>query len=236
MGDHDWLGIVLGILFAGYYYLKSKRKTQITYVIEKTQLLGRERGVFPEEVTILYKDVKITDLVKFNAIFWNSGNEPIIRQAIIERILLCFSDTSTLLKASVLKCSRPQNRVCIRSMTPRKTHVDFEYLEPRQGFNLELLITGETDDPIPTGTILRMPGGFKKFDEKNRRPIVDMYILLSYIVVFIGFFVILKVLNIKEVNNVITLIPVFLMALITAFGILWPFIFRRRGIPQDLRT
>ena len=72
MGEHDWLGIavgVLGILAAGYFYLRQKRKVQIAYSIDKTQLLGGERGVLPEEVTILYKNGKITNLLKFNAIF-----------------------------------------------------------------------------------------------------------------------------------------------------------------------
>jgi hypothetical protein len=59
--------------------------------------------------------------------------------------------------------------------------------------------------------------------------------LLSSIIVIGGFVFTQKVLNIN--NGLVTIIPILLMALITAFGTLWPLgIFRRRGIPQDLRT
>jgi hypothetical protein len=80
MDGHDWLGIavgLIGIILAIYFYRRSKRTIQISYSMEFTQLLGGNRGILPEEVSILYGDVKITDLVKFNAIFWNSGTEPI---------------------------------------------------------------------------------------------------------------------------------------------------------------
>jgi hypothetical protein len=84
MGDQvNWLGIgelsvaLIGVVLAIYFYQKTRQKVGISYSVERTQLLGGNRNVLPDEVSILYKDVRIEDLVKFNTIFWNSGNSPI---------------------------------------------------------------------------------------------------------------------------------------------------------------
>jgi hypothetical protein len=64
--DIDLLGVaglavgIIGIVLAIYFYIKSKRKTQISYIVQSTQLLGRSRGVLPEEVSILYGGDPIT--------------------------------------------------------------------------------------------------------------------------------------------------------------------------------
>jgi hypothetical protein len=246
MSDHDWLGIavafVLGILPTAYFYLKSKRKVHISYSIDKTQLLGGERGVLPGEVSILYKDMKISDLVKFNAIFWHSGNASISHSDIMDPIMISVSDTSTLLKASVLKSSRPENGVALYAVDDaHKIRVDFQYFEPQQGFNLELLLTDAiTDEPMPSGVILGMPGGFRKFDEKTRRRIASVIMWLGNIVIFGGFILTLKVLNVNESDRYFGLvigIPAVLSTLLLGFGASWPQgIFRRQGIPPDLHT
>jgi hypothetical protein len=207
--------------------------------IDKTQLLGGERGVLPEEVTILYKNGKITNLLKFKAIFWNSGNTPIRRQDIIEPMLLCLSTTSNLLKASVLKSSRPQNRVILVVVNdPQQMHVDFEYLEPRQGFNIELLVTGETtDDPVPTGIIIGMPREFVKFNEQKRRQIASAITLLILIIVGIVFVILTFLPSLKEINrSVVPGIWALSLILLTAFNLLWPQGISRQRIPRDLRT
>jgi hypothetical protein len=181
-GEANWLGIaeltageigivvgVIGIVLAIYFYAKSKRKVQISYSVNRTQLLGGNRNVLPDEVSIFYQSDKINDLVKFNTIFWNSGNASIRKSDIAEPLLLCLPKESRPLKVSALKYSRPQNRVILYLVKNElhKMRVDFEYLEPRQGFNLEVLLTGEVKgDPWPTGAIIGMPEGFRKFNEQ----------------------------------------------------------------------
>jgi hypothetical protein len=116
---------------------------------------------------------------------------------------------------------------------------DFEYLEPRQGFNVELLVTGKTtDEPIPTGTIIGLPNGFRKFDVNNRRTIANIFIILSSIGV-IGGSVVLKVFGFSDntnTNGAVIWLPALFFTFIVA-GTLWPQgISRRQGIPSDLRT
>jgi hypothetical protein len=84
-------------------------------------------------------------------------------------MMICLSDGSRLLKASVLKSSLPQSRVVLHAVNDTKMHVPFQYLETRQEFNIELLMTGKiTDEPKPTGIIIGMRGGFRKFNEAKR--------------------------------------------------------------------
>jgi hypothetical protein len=118
-------------------------------------------------------------------------------------------------------------------------HVDFEYLEPRQGFNVELLVTGEiTDEPIPTGTIIGMPRGFRKFDAEKRRAIGCVFAIIGVIVILGGFVIIVKLFNVDpNANGLMILIPSLLISCITAFAAMWSQgISRGQGIPRDLRT
>ncbi len=192
MGNgHNWLGIaeltvaIVSVILAIVFYRQSKRKIQLSYVVQQTQLLGASRGVLPEEVSILYQGNQISNLVKANYIIFNSGNEAIRHQDIVEGFPLAvtFSDTVFLLKASILKTSLPQNDVVIKPPTESEDtiEIDFSYLEPRHGFNIEFLYSGEIYEPAISGTIIGMPNGFRRFN-----PVAQQN-LTGAIVSFFGF-------------------------------------------------
>jgi hypothetical protein len=168
--DIDLLGVaglavgIIGIFLAIYFYIKSKRKTQISYIVQSTQLLGRSRSVLPEEVSILYGGDLITNLINANFIFWNSGNTSIKHDDVVpgSPIVIALAQNSHPLKASLLKCSLPQNGIFLRAMSGEDTEISFTYLDPRHGFNIELLYEGEVSAPTVSGTIIGMPQGLNR--------------------------------------------------------------------------
>jgi hypothetical protein len=158
---------------------------------------------------------------------------------IVEPLLLNLPETSNPLKVSVLKGTRPQNRVILYSVNDvHKIHVDFEYIEPRQGFNLEVLLTGEVKgDPWPTGVIIGMPLGFRKFSE-GRQNIIYQLVQLVLLVVVIAAAIIIPQTKLvdKSYAGPIAIASVICMGLAMLSAPWWPRIFTRRGIPRDLRT
>ncbi len=173
--DHNWLGLaelligVVGMILATIFYFRSKQRTQISYIIERTQLLGQSTGILPDEVSIAYRNKPITNLVKANVILWNSGNQTVKGENISRDIMIEVPDTSELLRTSILKYSLEENRFLISQnfQNENQVYVNFHYLEPRQGLNIELLYTGEITIPNLRGTIIGMPQGFRLFIPKK---------------------------------------------------------------------
>lgn len=245
MEGYSWLGIseftaaLIGIALAIYFHHRSKRIIQISYFIQCTQLLGAGKGVLPKEISIFYQDVSIANLVKFNVIFWNSGNGPIRRTDVLQDdpITIAPATTSSLLKASVLKASRPQNKIMLCAERAPNVHIYFEYLEPKDGFNLELLMTGEkSDEPTVSGTIVGMPRGFKNFKPMNRSAMAFIGIFFVFVITFIGMSVFRDVINTLNSNFVAASVAAFL-SLGALFAMIWAQgSVHRQGIPPHLRT
>jgi hypothetical protein len=182
MEPHNWLGIAelvvgtVGVVLAVFFYVKGKRKLQLSYTIQNTQLIGGSGGILPEQVSISYEGNQITNLAKANYMVWNSGTDPIRHQDIVSGgpIMLNMQGSPRILKASILKSSLPQNGVKINRVSekaPQNLEVDFEFLETGQGFNAEILYTGEVSQPLPSGTVIGMPQGLKTFNPARQEKI-----------------------------------------------------------------
>jgi hypothetical protein len=160
-------GTVIGILLAVYFYLRSKRKVRLSYHVEQTELLGGSKSALPEEVSISYQNTPIRNLRKMNIIIWNSGTEPIRRSDIVGNapIKLALPEGSRLLKPSLLKVSSDHNGVSIvhASDIDSSVAMEFLYLEPKQGFNVEILYSGDESIPDVQITIIGMPKGIQRF-------------------------------------------------------------------------
>jgi hypothetical protein len=169
----NWLGVaelivaLIGVILAAYFYQKSKHIIRISYFIEQIQLLGRS-PVLPDDVSIIYRGEAIPNVVKSNIIFWNSGNVPIRHDDIVPSSPITITPASAtniikpLIKAHISRSCR-ENGVLIRAMSTSSLMIDFVYLDPQQGFNLELLYSGDISSPQISGAVIGMTGGFTKF-------------------------------------------------------------------------
>jgi hypothetical protein len=160
-------GTIIGILLAIYFYFRSRRKVRLSYHVEQTELLGGSKSALPEEVSISYQNTPIRNLRKMNVIIWNSGSEPIRRADIVgdAPIRLKLPEESRLLKPSLLRISSQHNGVSITHASEANGSVtaEFVYLEPRQGFNIEILYAGDEATPDVQSTVIGMPHGIHRF-------------------------------------------------------------------------
>jgi hypothetical protein len=151
-------GTIIGILLAIYFYFRSRRKVRLSYHVEQTELLGGSKSALPEEVSISYQNTPIRNLRKMNVIIWNSGSEPIRRADIVgdAPIRLKLPEESRLLKPSLLRISSQHNGVSITHASEANGSVtaEFVYLEPRQGFNIEILYAGDEATPDVQSTVI----------------------------------------------------------------------------------
>ncbi len=155
-----------------FFYLRSRTKTDLSYVIQSTQLLGGAKSALPSEVTVSFGGTQIQNLIKINYIFWNSGNRPITMNDLVPTspISVSFSEHVRVLKPSILHQSTNDNAVTLTANdeSPTRLQCSFRFLEPNHGFNIEILCSGRLEEPAATGTIIGMPQGLKNLTGRER--------------------------------------------------------------------
>lgn len=166
LASQAWGVGILGVLLAVVFYLRGKRRVQVSYHIEHTQLLGGSRSALPEQVKITYDENLIANLRKANLIVWNSGTEAIRIADIVgdafATIRFPAYPRARLLKASIVKSAPPTSGVSIISDPEDEISIHLVFLEPKQGFNVELLYDGDQTDPVIKGTVIGMPQGIQR--------------------------------------------------------------------------
>jgi hypothetical protein len=65
MEPHNWLGIAelvvgtVGVVLAVFFYVKGKRKLQLSYTIQNTQLIGGSGGILPSKCRFHTKETRL---------------------------------------------------------------------------------------------------------------------------------------------------------------------------------
>jgi hypothetical protein len=162
---------VAGALFAVYAYVKQKVKKSASYRVYRYILLGGAEGILPSEVVIHFQDKRINHLKKKTVIFWNSGTETIDKNDIVrtDPLRVLFTGKADILKSSIVRQSKTTNNATIlkptdlnatysHDPTKREVYFGFEYLDPGQGLELEILYQGDDDFEV-MGTIKGIPEG-----------------------------------------------------------------------------
>jgi hypothetical protein len=154
------VGVVLAIIVPLIFFRRALPNTELSYSKETTELLGGSRRTLPQEVKITFGGHEITQLRKINYIFWNSGTQTIVRSRDVisnPALIVKFPQDSPMLKPSALKASRPENGFVVKSANDTELELEFVFLEPSQGFNAEVLYTGDTVPAEPEEIIAGMP-------------------------------------------------------------------------------
>ena len=162
---------ILGFIFTFLFHKWSRAKKSIHYFYEKVRLLGKGETALPEEVRIYYDRHEISELSKLNIIVWNSGNTLIEDRDVADGYPLeaRLEGKFQILKPSIIAYSHPSNKTNIEiDLSDYEAVVmRFDYLEPKQGFNLEILYTGSIESVKMNGIIKGMPKGLQRSKDKE---------------------------------------------------------------------
>lgn len=187
---------IIGTFIGIFSFLIGRRIIRISYKLKNTDLLGSSSNVLPGEVTIAFAGKNISDLKKLNCILWNSGNIEIKRDSLPSKnpITLVFSNKINILKASISNKSIDENQpnIIVDSKMNNKFYVDFEFLNPNQGINIEILYSGIMTKPVLNGVIIgaKKPADLVisdwKFNRFNNR--VSLIVSILFFVIPIATF------------------------------------------------
>lgn len=157
--SQNWIGALLaivGIAIGLFGLLRSKTVGVIAIQSHDVSLIGRDSSGLPTEVDIRYRGTSIPRLTSSTVFIWNKGTATIRKTDIAKsdplglrfsgdvfhQKIRSFSDQSIQAATSVLQDSE------------EVVLYDFEFLNPKDGFVLEVFHTGKSKHPDCIGTVM----------------------------------------------------------------------------------
>ena len=136
---------VVSVPFAIFFFIKSKRKLEISYYYLDSEIVSNGKS-FVSELQLLFHGKAINNITVTRLALWNSGNEVLNHSDIVDSKKLCiFSDnpSAEILDAIVIKHSDETNQFGIENKTSKYVELNFDYLNKRDGIVVQIMHTGE---------------------------------------------------------------------------------------------
>lgn len=202
-----WLGSIFGVLgltVAVVFYLRSRRVSRLAFQHDVITLVGASDAAFPYEVEIRFSGDIVPRVTVERIVLWNDGNTTLGASQIVESDPLRaeLKENSSLLKVSVLKCTREVSGCSVgrRKDSQRIADIHFDFLDPGDGIAFEILHSGSHRDLDILGTLRGMPSGIKNYgptgwftEQRTKRlpfPLSRMgFRFTFFLAIFVGFFV-----------------------------------------------
>lgn len=164
------LGSILGIagLFAAlFFYLRSRRISQLAYQLEEFTMIGGSNAEFPNEVEIRFANRRVNRVTVSRIVLWNSGNMTINGSQVVDSdpVRLELTKEGEILKVDVLRHSRASNMVRIipRNGSLNIVDIPFDYFDPKDGISLEVIHSSTKNSIKCMGTIRGIPKGISNY-------------------------------------------------------------------------
>jgi hypothetical protein len=129
--------LILTIIF----FIVSRSKFGLAFRPYEKLVIGNENAEIADGLQIIYKNKEIKSLLRTELFVWNNGNRPIrgtdIARNDMVRVLYVGGSP---LSVQLLRSSSAANAVrFVESDMPKCAAIDFDYLEPNEGFVVEIL-------------------------------------------------------------------------------------------------
>jgi hypothetical protein len=157
-------GILIGALTSYYFYMKSRERIEPRYLLQHEPLLGSSSGAM-NEVTLLFKGQKITNLNRCLLLIWNRGSRTLSRSAVVDsdKVRVSLPEGSKVLGVGIAQSTRPAIGLTASVDEPATiVTVDFDFLDKGDGGVIEILYQGNPSlKPKLVGSIRGVPQGLK---------------------------------------------------------------------------
>jgi hypothetical protein len=141
---------ILGLVFTIYFYFKSKKNRNPTYVVRTINLV-RENVKKIDTVAILYSGEKVKNLSISKIALWNEGKETINSGdvALNNSIKIKIKDEFEFLDSEILFQKNSANDFRIQLSEDNKSiSIFFDYFDFEEGLVMQIFHTGNTSDDI----------------------------------------------------------------------------------------
>ena len=210
---------IFSVLLAIFFYLKSTKKAKPLAQIYNMRLIGPNTNELSDDVAIYFRNEKIKRMSKANIIFWNSGSDILDGSLLLKAdpISFYFRPGDQILSIDISNIINKSNQFRLSSPEPHILTIEFEYLNPGDGINIELLHDSSIEHLESKGSIKGIPQGVKiiKQNRSSLEKLKKMMFLqqnphhLIYLTLIIGLtFLTLGLLNVTNLFDIMNLFEI----------------------------
>ena len=156
------IGLV-GATFAFIAYFKPPKRIRLAYQTSSTRYFAEEDYRLPREVVMTFKGEKVERLSKTTTVFWNTGTEVLRGEDIVQSdsIRVCLDENDRILSYLVAGSTRDANLVRATQIEGviHELNLSYEYLDPGDGFVLEIMHDSKRRLPLVKGTAKGLSDG-----------------------------------------------------------------------------
>lgn len=165
-----WIGTAIGaigVVLAIYFYVKTRVVSRLSYELSETNIVGTLDAAFSNSLELTYEGRKVPRVTRTTIRMWNSGNATIRHADVAEGdpLSAVLSENSEVLQTAVVRQTRPVNQILIKSTSDQKVVVGFDFLDPGDGFLIDIIHTDMLNVVGLTGTVIGLRGGFLRVED-----------------------------------------------------------------------
>ena len=139
---------IFSVVFGIWQWYKSKRKKELSCYKNSYTIVKGGKSLLPD-LELKYKNEPIQELVITKYAIWNSGNEVLQREDIVEIKPLqvsCNGEDTRILDVKILQESDETNQFVVVDMDKQHARINFDYVAPKDGIVIQIMHTGESQD------------------------------------------------------------------------------------------
>lgn len=169
---------VFSTVFAIYTWIAGKKRKQFSVSCRSNEIIIAGKSNI-DKLQITYDNQNITDLSCTKFYIWNSGNTVLNASDIVisRPVRIKSTGDAVILSAEIVRVSEETNNFAIRSITNQLIEMSFDYVDHGEGFVLQILHTGKSQD---LEMDCKIKGGSEAKDrslaKRNRKePVTDRF-------------------------------------------------------------
>lgn len=162
---------IIGIPLSIYLYFKSKKDKLLKFEIKNNNIFKNFESII-ENVKVTCEDKNISTLTITRILMWCDGKETIYNTDIATQMPLIIKskEGKEMLEAKIVSSNNQANNVHLEKLENNIYKINFEYLDYKDGFIIQVVHTGSSQkDIILSGKIKGMKGNIEKKDSKNNK-------------------------------------------------------------------
>lgn len=188
----SWSLTIFSTVFGVYTWIIGKKRKELSVSCKTNEIIISGGSNIPK-LTIQYDGNNIQDLSASKFYIWNSGNDVIYASDVVSNRPICIHNTgsASILNAEIVRANEESNDFAIEHTTDQEVRVSFDYVDHGEGFVLQILHSGSSQDleldcKIKGGKEIRERSSVKR---KKKEARIDYWIdvLFAALPSFLGF-------------------------------------------------
>lgn len=152
---------LMGIVLAVTFYLRSRRKARLAFQYYHVTFVGGLDAVFPDEVEIRFAGTVVPRITGSRIVIWNCGDRTVDGKNLVagDPLRVEIPQEGQILRHTILRQTRGVNGWKVDRSTANRLDITFDFVDPGDGFSLEVIHTQLGSELDVVGTIRGIPKG-----------------------------------------------------------------------------